>query len=452
MMGRIQDSEVRGQGLPGQGAKALRNPVSRSLPPQSSRTGTIYIAVMGVTLIVGVVALASTTVARLELRGAVARGDMRAARLLAQSGVEYGQNWIHNNSGWRTALTNGQESTPIDYGSGTFTWSVTDADGNLGDSATDSVTVRGVGRVGNVRAVEEVTLQAGGDGISSLEAAMHCDGLWDANGNTISSDGQVSANGAIDVVGSSQINGNAWATGEVWNPANVSGTITDFQPTDRVMPSSSVFDYYLANGTWMTIDDLGGSSGNRKIELELLSPALNPFGDTNPMGIYVIDCGGQDLDIRWCRIVGTIVLLNTNSNCRIDGEVCWDPAVPNYPALLVDGPMRFDMKGMFGSTNLTEAAPFNPNYNPEHTPFQGEWDTVRDDTYTSEIRGLVYVSGTARITDDSFFAGSFVCGALIVDDHATFNYSDTFFNNPPPGFATGTVMEILPGSWKRAAY
>jgi len=406
---------------------------------------------MGVTLIVGVIALASTTVARLELRGAVARGDMRQARVLAQSGVEYGLNWVRNHTTWRLTLTSGQESTPIDYDGGTITWSVTDADGDLTDNPADAITLRGVGRVGGLRAVEEVTLQAGGDGISCLEAALHCNSLWDANGNTITTDGQVSSNGTIDVLGSSHIAGDAWATGEVWNPSNVSGAVTDFQATPRVMPTADAFDYYKTNGTWIPITAIPESFGTRSLALRLISPASNPFGETNPEGIYVIDCQGQDFSISLSRIVGTLVILNPGSNSKITGENTWDPAVANYPALLVDGHMEFDMQGLFNNSNLIESM-LTPNYNPAHTPYQGVSNTTKTDSYPSEIRGLVYVAGIMHITDGSYFAGSVICGGLLLDDNATFNYSSTFLNFPPPGFGSGTTMDILPGSWKRAAY
>lgn len=415
------------------------------------RAGTMYLAVMGVTIIVGTVALASAAVSRLHVRGALLEGQLQEAQLLAKAGVEYGSNYISVTPGWRTAISSSVQLPQFAMGSGTMSWTAIDADGSFTNDPADFITVRGIGRVGDTIAVEEVLMEPSGGPLTSLNAALHVDGYWDADVRIVTTDGQVSANGAIDVLGSAQINGNAWATGEVWNVSNVTGTITDFQPTERQMPSVNALEYYKARGTWIDIEDVTQNLGTRNFTNRVLSPASNPFGDTNPEGIYVIDCEGQRLEIYHSRFLATLVILNPGSGSRVYQQNHLAPAVKNYPVLLVDGSFAFDLEGALNDQFLRESTTL-ANFNPPGTPYEGEEDSSNDDDYPSEIHGLVYVSGTLTTTDNVYFKGAVICNALSLGENATFNYDVTLYDYPPPGFRTGNPMRIVPGTWRRAAY
>jgi len=133
--------------------------------------------------------------------------------------------------------------------------------------------------------------------------------------------------------------------------------------------------------------------GYREIRGEVLSPLSNPFGaNLNGEGVYVIDCLGQQVVIAESRIVATIVLVNPASGSGVQNAVNWEPAVANYPALLVDGSMRFE----FDNTPLSEAA-VKTNFNPAGTPYLGSEDSDKKDEYPSLIKGLVYVSGDLTV-------------------------------------------------------
>jgi len=43
-------------------------------------------------------------------------------------------------------------------------------------------------------------------------------------------------------------------------------------------------------------------NGNRRIDEVVLSPAINPFGATDPAGIYWINAGGQALRLSHVRL------------------------------------------------------------------------------------------------------------------------------------------------------
>lgn len=191
------------------------------------------------------------------------------------------------------------------------------------------------------------------------------------------------------------------------------------------------------------------------IRRAVLSPAVNPFGagQTNPQGIYVLDCDGRDVRIENARIVGTLVLIDPGAGSRIAGSVHLEPARVNYPALLVSGGLTIAMD----DAGLSEAA-IGVNLNPPQTPFPyndgagGDTDGDLDDAYPSLIRGLVYAS------DDLTFDGRCAVEGLVIahDDIVargvtlTLRYQSIYLNDPPPGFDTATRnIELVAGSWRR---
>ncbi len=207
------------------------------------------------------------------------------------------------------------------------------------------------------------------------------------------------------------------------------------------MPDGTVFDHYVTNGTTITVP------GNL-IDSVLLSPANNPYGaTTNPEGIYVIDCNWQDVTIQNSRVVGTLVMLNAGNNSSIEQSVNWEPAVANYPVLLVSGQMTFD----FMNTPLSEVTT-GINFNPPGTGYEGAENTNKIDTFPSVIRGLVYVSGFTRTDNSVTIDGVVVVGDQLLTAYGSamnLSYDPSYMQNPPPGFAGPVQMIVSPGSWQR---
>lgn len=189
------------------------------------------------------------------------------------------------------------------------------------------------------------------------------------------------------------------------------------------------------------------------IDRILLSPANNPFGSrqTNPQGIYVLSCGGKKIIIANSRIAATLVLLNPGGASIIQRSVAWEPAVANYPSLLMDSPITIAL----GSAALSEAAD-NFNFNPAGTPYPyvgGTADADAADAYPSAIRGLIYSKGNL------VFQGQTAVEGVVVADNdiqvqggrLDLRYGSTWLNNPPPGFDFGTAkrMETVAGTWRR---
>ncbi len=420
----------------------------RARPRHRSRRGYLYVAVMMVSVMVSVMGFAAIRIAHDGLRTATARADCEEATLLARTAVEFGVNRVDSNATWRTTYVSGNTAETFSLGNGTFEWKLTDDDGVLADDGTDSVWLTGTGRVNDAVVVRRVRLVPAGDALDCLGVPLCVNSnLTVATLVDLTTDTVLHANGNLTATAvDADVLGDASATGTV--SGDVSGTSVSGAAT-RTLPGSDVFDFYLDNGTQIDVDALPGSGANTPvIENLVLAPTVNPFGGgTNPLGIYVVDCGFKTLTVRNCRIVGTLVVLNPGSASGVSGSVHWEPAAPNYPALLVAGSFRIghDVDALSESTHAT-------NFNPAGVPYHGSFDGDTSDTYPSHLRGIVYTSDTLVLPFGSPTAkivGCAVTQSVIATSPTEFCFSDVHLNDPPPGFRSGPKMAISPTSWHR---
>lgn len=407
------------------------------------RRGTaVYVSVLGVAFMVAVIGLCAMQVARLELRGVVDDNDLEEARLLAIAAIERGAASINADPNWRSNYApNDYYSAPL--GRGTCHWKLVDDDGDLTDDETDPVRIYGYGQVGRASYSSSAlsfpnwppltcleTALSAGDNISFGLAVVTCNQTISAN-NSTSASGTVTA----DVEAVNAINGGVY----------IGSTTTGIAPRD--MPESTVFDYYLANGSAIDINTLPVQGAFRDIIDAVISPDLNPYGATNSQGIYIIDCQGQKLRIRFSRIIGTLVVINADPGSQLAGGINWSPAVANYPALLVSGSFQINTPTLDGLSELLRLK----NFNPTGAPYMGSTDSDMLDVFPARIRGLVYVSDSLITSQSPDFDGVVVAGNDVTTS-GTLNltYQSTFLDDPPPGFLrTVPDMWLEPGSWRR---
>ena len=95
------------------------------------RKGSLYVAVLGVTAIVSMIALAAMHVARIHLKSAQASRDQQQARMLASSAIEHAITEFNANANWQPdyVLETEYPTTPVAVGGGSFTWKLVDAGG-----------------------------------------------------------------------------------------------------------------------------------------------------------------------------------------------------------------------------------------------------------------------------------------------------------------------------------
>ena len=187
------------------------------------------------------------------------------------------------------------------------------------------------------------------------------------------------------------------------------------------------------------------------IDNRLMSPTVNAFGATNAKGIYIINCDGQDVMIGYSRIVGTLVFLNPGINSKITGSVCWEAAVYNFPALLTNRELTISTN----STGLSEAN-CGINLNPAGTPWPfvgGISNTTNTDSYPTTITGIVYSAAKLNLAGSPRIKGVVVAdnNITVTSSSLSLNYGNTYLNDPPPGFTSGTItMKVVPGTWQRS--
>ncbi len=410
------------------------------------RRGSMYVAVLGSAMVITVTGLSALMLARSERSSAAGTADLSTARFYAQSAIELGQHRIRQDSNWRQTSTSGAWESNRPIGTGKYTLEGIDpVDGNLGNSASDSVLLRGTGFEGLSRYKLEVTMNAKSRALTCLQVAMHTGLGLIFNSATVQSNLMtISSNGTALAI-SSLVYPNVEVV-TTWSGSNYQ-TLPKSGITPRTMPDATVFDYYTTNGTTINYASIPKVSGKTTIEKCVLSPSINNYGSTNPNGIYVINCGLGALVIRNCRIVGTLVII-TSGAFSIENSVIWDPAVTNYPSLLVNGSAAFK----YTNTALSESST-NVNFNPSGppaVPYQGASDTDKVDNYPSVINGLVYVSGSATTATYVTINGVLVVGTtLTAQNTLSLSYQSTFYDNPPPGFGSAAEMEISPGTWKQ---
>jgi len=425
----------------------------------SRRRASTYIMVMGTAMLVTAIGLGAIAVSRLQVRTASWGGDAGEAGILALSAAEHALAKLNlltvaGDPTWRGGYTNGVKVSDIPFGRGTISWMLVDADGNLDDNDADPLDLYGIGVVGEARRVYRVSLEPADDPLDCLASAVHSGGnlvVW-AYGDTLNLNGAPGTSNAC-IENWSVINGDVECALTEKGTGTYNGTVTEGAPARQMPDPNTVFDYYVKNGTLIDVVDLESCpSGHQCIQNNVLSPTSNPYGAaTNRYGIYVIKCHAQNVKIQNVRVVGTIVLLEAGANCLIQGSSHWEPSVPNYPVLLVQGGVA-DLT--VGPAPLAEAA-LSTNFNPPGTPYNGMEDADTSDTYPSKINGLVYVSGKLY-PKEATIDGVIINGGLFETERAggqttTINYKATYLHNPPPGFRAGGRVVPVGGTWMRSA-
>jgi hypothetical protein len=219
-----------------------------------NRAGGVYIAVLGVSLIVGLLGASALVGQRIQNRAVVASSDIRQAQLNANSAIEMGLLVMKQDPNWRSSRSNGPWFSARDTGAGTCQLEVIDPhDGNLSNNPHDPVVMVGVGYRGQAEQRVRLTVEPLPQALSSLRSAVAAGNSIDLNGDTLRTDGLITAN-QVTADASSQVYGDVEAV-------TVSGSESSFEGTTTLVDSiklptmpnwQTVFQYYIDNGTLIT--------------------------------------------------------------------------------------------------------------------------------------------------------------------------------------------------------
>ncbi len=409
------------------------------------RRGGAFVLVLAASLLVAVLGTAALLAARLEHRAIATGGDMAEARTHAWSAINVALLLIDQDPDWRN--TYGNTSWPVDrtLGGGSFTIEASDpVDGDVEIGPSDPVLITGVGMKNKARHKIQVRLAPayGSTPLKLLNTAAHSGVAVDVGltatltliGAPLSSNDFVTNDGTIlgDVEAVITVTDNGFIGGTVTVPAPV-----------KEMPRSTVFEMYRDMATQLPF------SG--PIQNMVLAPNHNGYGGgLNPQGVYYIDTGGSNLVIDNARIHGTLVVKCDPGFVDLTNAVFMHPYRPDYPVLVVSGEVRIHMDS--GLIDLDESVS-GTNFNPFGAVYEGGTDADLLDTYPNEIRGLIHVSETIRISQTPRLRGVALAGTLIeARDDGLIIHDPSLYTNPPLGYTeldTAAPLEIVPWSWKQ---
>ncbi len=400
--------------------------------------GSIYVHVLASSLLVTIIGLGALVAVRVQMRSARLTRDYGEARACAISAVELGLLHVRQDSNWRTTWSSGAWLEDKPLGAGHFTLLGIDPQDNLlEDSESDPLVLTGIGTRGIARHKARVMLVPVIEPLEALNTCLHASGLVQVKaGKQITTVGApVSTNGQLDNDGT--IDGNAEAQ-SVDHTGTITGTLTVPAPSKR-MPDAAVISEYISKAT--TVPYTG------TIDKAVLTAGCNPWGPTDPNGLYVLDTGGNDLIIKNSRIQGTLIVKTGSKTLTLDGAVFCQSYRSDFPVLLVQG----DTIIKCSSADMVLSESVNStNYNPLGAAYEGSTDGDTLDQYPNEIRGLVHVQGTLRLQQTARIVGVVICdGAVYAEDTNTIIHDVSLYACPPDGYTYVSGMKISPHSWKQ---
>ncbi|MDA1014321.1 MAG: carbohydrate binding domain-containing protein [Planctomycetota bacterium] len=235
----------------------------KSHPRKSSRNhrrGSIYIVTLGSSLIVAVLGLAALKSVSVHREQSQNVADSLQAQLNARTGLDVALLRIDNNSNWRTQFQSGAWSSEQSAVDGTFQIVATDPiDGDLLDDNMDPVVITSTGRMGDAVQKLQFELEPARFGLSILQAGLGSGNDLTFDGGIAVADHFVSANRDAIARNTAQVGADAEAGGVIstFSGGQFLGSTTTAGDWPRELPdTNSVLDYYLANGTAISINDI----------------------------------------------------------------------------------------------------------------------------------------------------------------------------------------------------
>jgi hypothetical protein len=416
----------------------------------------VYVFVLATSMLVTVIGLSVLTVTQINNRSIGQSNDTAEAELLAEDAVEYATSLLAADSNWRTTYSSGSVTAGKALGHGTISFKLVDeTDGNLANNTTDTVRIYGYGRVNNATRIYSLLFTPSTPALTCLQVAIDSVGTLTSTSSKALGNGTLATNS--NMVGSGGSDFPLEAAGTIDVTGGGKGIRYPNMPARTFPDASTIFSTYTAaamGGTTVNFAllPMGSSPTASTITHRLISPNSNPWGSTNAKGIYIINCAGNSVSIKNSRIAGTLVFLNANTVYLETGNL-FEPAVNNYPVLLVQGNLQVNLT----SAKVTENSPTpSVNFNPDTTPYPlgtggSGSNGSTSDSFSQNFSGLAYASGNLSFTNQPSITGVFVAGGTCTLTNAgsmTLNYDSTYYSNPPPGFTGGGVLTAAGGSWR----
>jgi len=408
-----------------------------SLKPNHRRRGSVYLAVLGASMLLATIGFSALTVARIRTREIDNANHWAESNMLAFSSVEYGVSVLNRTPGWRTMLAEGGNLfVKQEFGGGSINIALIDEiDGDIASGLIGPLRLYGIGQVGEATRVHSVLI-APDNGLDILRMAIHAGTQLEVKGGKEA----IPTGAAVSSNGNTKIDGIVYGDVQTLTTSGsgvTTGTTTTTAP--RQMPDPGIFNWYMQNATEIPY------TGN--LVRQVLTPTHNPWGQPNEDGLYFLDTLGHDLDIEGCRINGTLVVRAIGKWVSLEHAVFLHNSRSDYPTLIVDGHLELDLRSE--DYDLSEAD-YGVNFNPAEAPYDGDSDTDLADTYPNEIHGLIHALGQVWCDESTRIRGMLLGESTItVDETIHVIHNRDLYENPPLGYGDPLSPVItVPNTWQ----
>ncbi len=224
----------------------------------TQRRGTIYIIVLGTSLVIATLGLAALTTVRVERSLRSDSVDSYRAQFNARAGAQMGLYQIANDSAWRTKMASNTWNSDLPLGQGTYGfYGVDPIDSNLTNSAYHPVRLTSTGKSGPAMHKVQCEVAFHRPGLNCLEGALYAGGKLTFINATVNSATFLSAGGDIHANGTSQINADVKSSLGVFSGGGTyNGTTIGNQPLRQLPNAASLIPYYDSLATAIDINQL----------------------------------------------------------------------------------------------------------------------------------------------------------------------------------------------------
>ncbi|KPK78250.1 MAG: hypothetical protein AMJ79_00120 [Phycisphaerae bacterium SM23_30] len=394
------------------------------------KRASIYILTLASAMVLVSLVLGLSYLVMQSRRSLRTNAEIDRARVYAELGIYHALHFTAVEPNWRQLLPSGIWLQDVTVDQATYSVSGIDpVDGNLANNQVDPVDLICTAAVNGAQHTLQVQAQNAPSEL--LKYALAAGGLIDIN-NHARIEGDVFTNSNIDKSGGDTwVFGDAEAVGSIHETANITGEITPGAAAKNFPDDQVLVNYYLNHATPIPFIN--------QIQEVLISPISNPLGPINPEGLYIINCTSQKIVIRNCRIVGTLVLVNPKSDSEIKDAINWQPALADYPALVVvDGAVKIQPNMDLDENNL------KVDFNLPGEDGQGE----NYQTFPNLIFGPIYCRGNLELGNSVNVQGPVIStGFLVLKDYAKVTIVPNYYHHPPKYYRE-TYLAPIRGTWK----
>lgn len=411
------------------------------------RRGGVYILVLATATMLAIGGLGAIAVARLQVRKDQQRLDSERAAELAIAGVHAALAYANSTPNWREQFSKVASPVETTINGQRVRWMIVDERGGRIGVEPAPCQIIAVGETGTARRVYSVTASPPENGpLSVLECALYSNRNIESNG-TLQALGPVAASETIDNNG--DLDADIQASSFRDQGTHTGGATVPALP--RTLPA--VDNTYAATAVTISYAALPAN----RISGVALTALNNPYGLASTTGKYAIAVpGGRTLTIHDARLQASLcVFLNSGASLVVSGEVLWEPASTDLPALVVVG--KPDASVTFQSSNsasLSESIE-GKNFNPLLAPYAGSTDSDSADEYASELRGVYYIRSEASltITNNQRVVGCIATAGPVTLGDAALIHDPGIQAIPPELFnEVDDTLAVDAGSWRWRSY